>query len=189
MIWTLYLWCWCFFLFFFLNLQSTEVQEVREAEGSQRGPAGRKGRPNVRRRSRGRLPVLREGAERQRRQRPGAPRAHGGGALPAALHLQRAGADRARRGVLGLRQHAAWHDRPPAVQPQPPGRKADGTHGEVGQSTSRLVTNGVLGRGLNAALNTRLIRSDKDSRGDLISGSPAFLRFISVIIKKKAVTS
>lgn len=96
-----------FFLVFFFYLQSAEVQETREAEGSQRGPAGLKGRPNVRWRSRGWLPVLGEGAERQRRQRPGAPRARCGGALPAALHLQRAGADRARRGVLGLRQHAA----------------------------------------------------------------------------------
>lgn len=94
-------------MFFFFHLQSAEVQEAREAEGSQRGPAGLEGRPNVCRRSRGRLPVLGEGAERQRRQRPGAPRARDGGALPAALHLQCAGADRARRGVLGLRQHAA----------------------------------------------------------------------------------
>lgn len=89
-------------------------------------------------------PVLREGAGWHAPQCPGVPQTRVGHTDPIALIRNRVGADRAWRSVLWLWQHAAGHHGPPAVQSQQPGRKADGAHGEMGQSTSRLVSTTVM---------------------------------------------
>ena len=118
---------------------SAQVQEAGKTEGRERRPLppGGQGRPDPRQRRE--LSVLRQRAEHQCGRRPGPPRPRGGHPLPATVHLQRPGADRTWGSVLWLWQHPAWYHWPPPVQPQPFGRQADDTHGQVGQSTSRLV--------------------------------------------------